>query len=90
MDAKEFAKLRNKVTDTLISDGWDYDDARFATMMAGAEPAELLSDQPSTKTHPALVALAAVAANVEPASVIPVVDHSADWWEWFNETDGIG
>lgn len=63
---------RNEVQAALEAAGWDYDDARFATMTATANPLGFLSDQPTTVT-PELLELAEMAkaaAAPAPAKVV--------------------
>lgn len=71
MTQQEIVQKRDEVVEWLIADGWDYDDARFATMTAIKKPEGLLSEQPSDKSHPALQELARLAAGYQtPAPVI--------------------
>lgn len=51
---EQLIEKRNKVFEMLISEGWDYDDARSATMTAGVN----VDDQPETKHHPLVAELA--------------------------------
>lgn len=58
MTQQELIQKRNEAVDTLVAAGWDYDNARFATMTALKKPAVVLSEQPTGKSHPALTELA--------------------------------
>lgn len=59
MTRTEIIDLRDATVEKLIKDGWDYDQARFATMTAINKPATVLSEQPVGTPHPALTELAA-------------------------------
>lgn len=58
MTRTEILDLRDATAEKLISEGWSYDQARFATMTAINKPATVLSEQPTGKPHPALTELA--------------------------------
>jgi hypothetical protein len=64
MNRQQLIAKRNEVTDSLIAQGWDYDDARFAAMTAAAQPDGILGDQMTTAA-PELVELAKMAKEAQ-------------------------
>jgi hypothetical protein len=53
---QQLIEKRNAVCDQLIAEGWDYDDARAATMTAGST----IDEQPEAPAHLALAELTAM------------------------------
>lgn len=80
MKMSEWLEKRDAVCAQLIAEGWDYDQARFATMTAGASQAGLLQDQPSGNTHSALSELAAAFLTVtDDDRVKPQSPKNTEW-----------
>ena len=88
MNHQELIQLRNTICDNLIEEGMDYDDARFETMTAAASPTDILIDQQES-THSAIVILAKLASGISFPKVAEQIEPSAEWWNWFDRTDGF-
>lgn len=92
MKMSEWLEKRDAVCEQLIAEGWNYDQARFATMTVSATNAGLLADQPTGKSHPALDALAQSLATVteddRPKSQARVTDWVVDQDDYLDYVHG--